>query len=472
MKKSPFRSPRGVALIVAAALFMIFLDGTILVTSFPQMARTFGVSAVAMNSAVTAYLLAVAAFMPLSGWISDRFGAKRVFAAAVALFTLASVGCAVAPSFTLFLVARVLQGVAGALIMPIGRAISVQKVQKQEIMQATALITWPALIAPVLGPVLGGAISTWLDWRWNFLLNAPIGLLGVMLILAFIPDDRERLRRPLDIVGGVLTSTALILLIYALERLGAPGQAINSAVLLAIALALGLAAYVWLGRASHPILDLRPLRLTSFCVSTVDAGALQRVAINATPFLLPLMLQETWALNPWQAGLVLFAYFCGNLGMKSVTTPLLRRFGFRRVLVGNGLVVAGSVAACGLLVARTPLPVTAAVVLLAGAARSLQMTALNTLGLAETPGEQRAAAALLSSMGQQVAMALGVAAGAQLLHLAANLRGQATLSAGDFRFAFLAIGGIGLLGVALTFRLHPDAGWEVSGQAQRRRAAP
>lgn len=292
-------------------------------------------------------------------------------------------------------------------------------------------------------------------------------MLGVLLSLAFIPDNHERLARPLDIVGGVLTSTALILLIYALERLGAPDQAVHSAVLLVIALVLGFAAYVWLRQASHPILDLRPLRLTSFCVSTMDAGALQRVAISATPFLLPLMLQETWALNPLQAGLVLLAYFCGNLGMKSVATPLLRRFGFKSVLVGNGLVVAGSVAACGLLAARTPLAVTVAVVVLAGAARSLQMTALNTLGFAEAPGEQRAAAALLSTIGQQVAMALGVAAGAQLLHLA-NQHGQAKLSAADFRFAFLAVAVIGLLGVVLTLRLHPDAGWEVSGQAQRR----
>lgn len=467
MKQSPFRGPRGVALIVASALFMIFLDGTILVTSFPQMARAFGVSPVTMNNSVTAYLLAVAAFMPLSGWIADRFGAKRVFAAAVALFTLASIGCAIAPSFTYFLVARALQGVAGALIMPIGRAITVQKVQKQEIMQATALITWPALIAPVVGPVVGGAISTWLDWRWNFMLNLPIGLIGFGLVLAYIPNDREPLRRPLDITGGVLTSSALILLLYALERLSAPGQAIRSAALLATSLALGLGAYLWLRRARHPILDLRPFRLTSFRVSTLDAGALQRVAISATPFLLPLMLQETWALNPLQAGMVLFAYFCGNLGMKSVTTPLLRRFGFKSVLVGNGIVVAGSVAACGLLAARTPILVTAAVVLLAGAARSLQMTALNTLSFAEIPGEQRAAVALLSSMGQQVAMALGVAVGAQLLHVAAGLGGDAALSGGDFRFAFLVIGAIGLVGAALTLRLHPDAGWEVSGQARK-----
>lgn len=454
---------RGVALIVASSLFMINLDTAIMNTSLPQMARSFGVTSVQVNTGITAYLLAVAALVPLSGWIADRYGAKRVFAAAIAIFTLASIGCGAATSLWSFILARIVQGMGGALMMPIGRTIVLRKAEKQEIMQATALITWPALIAPVVGPVLGGAITTWLNWRWNFLLNVPLGLVGILLVLTYVPDHREPQSRPLDLVGCGLSSAALFLLIYALERLAQPGEAASALALLAIALALGGLAIAWLRRAAQPLLDLTPFTLVTFRVANLDVGTLQRIAMSATPFLLPLMLQLVWRLTPFQAGLIVLIYFAGNLGMKSVTTPLLRRFGFRSVLAANGLMVALTVAACGFLTPSVPLAASAVVVLAAGAARSLQFTALNTLAFADMPPNQRSMASTLSSMSQQVATALGVAMAAVLLHLSQTLRVDGGLGQSDFRAAFVSVGVCALLGALLTLRLRRDAGSDVSG---------
>jgi EmrB/QacA subfamily drug resistance transporter len=457
---------RGVALIVASALFLINLDGSIMTTSLPQMARSFGVSSVDVSAGVAAYLLAVAAFIPLSGWIADRYGAKRVFAGAIVLFTLASIACGAASSLGEFILARVAQGLGGALMMPVGRMIVLRRAEKHEIMQATALITWPALIAPVLGPVLGGAITTYADWRWNFLLNAPLGIVGLLLVLAYVPDDREADRRPLDLLGGVLTSTALFLLIYALEQLARPAAGAAGAWTLIAALVTGLGAVSWLRRAKHPLIDLRPFGYGTFRATTLDAGALHRLAISATPFLLPLMLQDIWSLSPFQAGLVIFVYFGANLAMKTITTPLLRLAGFKRVLVVNGLIGAVCVGACGFLSASTPIALTCVVVFLAGASRSLQMTALNTLSFADLPGELRSSGATLSTMMQQLAMAVGIAAAALFLQLSQSLHGSLALSASDFRWAFVAVAACALVGTLLLFRMDRDAGWEVSGQAR------
>ncbi|HEY3797847.1 MAG TPA: MFS transporter [Caulobacteraceae bacterium] len=458
---------QGVALIVAAAFFMQNLDSAIINTSLPQMARSFGVPTVDVSLGVTAYILAVAAFVPLSGWISDRFGAKRVFAAAIVVFTLASVACAAANGLWAFVAARLAQGLGGALMTPVGRVVVLRTAAKHELLQATALITWPALIAPVIAPVLGGAITTWFDWRWNFLLNLPLGLAGVALVLAFVPDQREDTRRPLDLPGAVLTSASLILMIYSLEQFSRGTGWLLAAALLAAGAALGVGALAWFKKTPHPLLDTGALAIKTFAISTLDAGTFVRVAISSTPFMLPLMLQVIWKLNPLQAGGVVLVYFLGNLAMKTVTTPTLRRWGFRTVLAVNGLLVAISIVACGFLTARTGIWVTDAVMFFAGATRSMQFTALNTLSFADIPAEHRTSSSTLSSMMQQVSMALGVAAAALGLHLAEASRGANTLSASDFQIAFFAAGACALIGAMLMLRLHPDAGHEVSGRAPK-----
>lgn len=455
---------QGVALIVAAAFFMQNLDGAIINTSLPQMARSFAVGSVDINIGITAYILAVAAFVPLSGWISDRYGAKRVFAGAIVVFTLASALCAGASHLWEFVLARILQGLGGALMTPVGRIVVLRSAAKHELLQATALITWPALIAPVVAPVLGGAITTFINWRWNFLLNLPLGALGVALVLAYVPDHREATRKPLDLVGCMLTSGALILLIYSLEQFSR-GQDWTVAVgLLGAGVAFTVLSLVWFRRIAHPLLDMAPFRLRTFTVSTLDAGTFFRVAISATPFLLPLMLQVVWKLNPLQAGGVVLVYFFGNLAMKTVTTPLLRRFGFRTVMSVNGLLVAASVAACGFLGASTSIVITDIAMFVAGATRSMQFTALNTLTFADVTAEQRASSSTLSAMMQQVGAAMGVAAAALFLHLSQSGRGAVQLSGADFRFAFIACGVCALIGALLMLRLAPDDGDEVSGR--------
>jgi EmrB/QacA subfamily drug resistance transporter len=454
---------RGVALIVSAAFFIQNLDGAIINTSLPQMARSFAVGTVDVNIGLTAYILAVAAFVPLSGWVADRFGAKRVFAAAIVVFTLASALCGSAPTLWTFVGARILQGMGGALMTPVGRMVVLKSAAKHELMDATSLIVWPALIAPVVAPILGGAITTYADWRWNFFLNLPLGAIGVALVLAFVPDMREPKRRPLDLVGAVLTSAALILLIYALDQISHGDGWLPALATLAAGAAIGAATLVWFRRTPHPLLDLSPFRLRTFAVASLDAGTLFRVAISSTPFLLPLMLQVIWKLTPLQAGGIVFVYFLGNLAMKAVTTPLLRRFGFRTVLAANGLLVAGSIGACGFLQPQAP-ALTDIVMFVAGATRSMQFTALNTLTFADVGDVHRSASSTLSSMMQQVGLALGVATAALLLRFAQGSHGGKALSGGDFQVAFIGCAACAVVAVVLTLRLAHDAGDEVSGR--------
>ncbi len=461
-----------VALIVAMALFMTFLDATIILTSLPQISASFSVTPVEMNLAVTAYLLTMAAFVPLSGWASERFGAKRVFAAAIAAFAAASMVCALAPTLQIFVAGRVMQGLGGAMIVPVGRLIALRRAEGQEIVHATALISWPALIAPVAGPVLGGAITTTLDWRWNFYINAPLGLIAILLVFLIVPDFREQASRKLDFVGAIATGGSLGMLIFALDRMAQPDTEMGVLWLLLFAVAAACSALLWFRISRNPLLDLTLFRLQTFGVSTRDAGFLQLVAISATPFLIPLMLQQVWMLSAFEAGLYLMAYFSGNLVMKTITTPILRWFGFRNVIVGNGMFLAGSIAACGTLAPGDSTLVIVVLLFLAGAARSLQMTTLNTLAFAEVSGPRRSSAATLATMMQQLSFALGTAMAALCLKGLMQWRGGNSLGLTDFRDTFFLLGAVALLGTMAALRLGVEAGRDVSGHLGSKRLPP
>lgn len=463
-------SVRTVAMVAAAALFMIFLDATIIITSLPQMAESFGVTPVEMNLAITSYLLGMAAFVPVSGWLAVKFGAKRIFALAIVLFTLASLACALAPTLPLFVAGRVAQGIGGAMIVPIGRLIALRQAEGQDIVHATAFIAWPALIAPVAGPALGGAITSAFDWRWNFYINAPLGLITLALVLALVPDFREKLRARLDWRGAIATGAALGLMIFALDRLASPDADRFAVVLLGVAITIGIGALLWFRRSDNRLLDLTLFRLPTFGVASRDAGFLQLVAISATPFLIPLLLQEVWSLEPYEAGLYLIAYFGGNLGMKTITTPIMRWLGFRRIIAGNGLIVAASIASCGLLAPDMPTAAVVTLLVVAGAARSLQMTALNTLAFAEVPGPRRPSASTLSTMMQQLSFALGTALAALFLQLSLRWTGGSALATSDFRTAFVAFAALALAGTFAAIRLDPDAGSDVSGHRRSSRS--
>ncbi|MEV4469676.1 MFS transporter [Nonomuraea sp. NPDC049504] len=463
------RAPLRVALIVAMAWFMQNLDTTIINTSLPQMAETFGVDAVSVNIGITAYVVAGAAFIPLGGWLSDRYGAKRIFAIAIVVFGLASIACAACTALWQFVLARVVQGAGGALMVPVGRIIVLKNAGKQDLMRATALITWPALLAPVIAPVLGGALTTWYGWEWIFLLNAPLALAGTVLVLAYVPSVRDSEPKPLDRVGTVLIVTSLSLTIYGLSELAQPSLIGLDLALPAVGLLVGVGAVRWFRRAAYPLVGLGPLRVPTFAAASLHAGNLIRLAISATPFLLPLMLQEAWGLTPLEAGQLVLVYFLGNLVIKVITTPLMRWLGFRTVLVCNGIGVGLSIAAFGLLDARTGFVVGAAVAFVAGATRSIEFTGINTLSFADIGSADRASASTLFSMTQQISVALGVAVAAIALQVA---HGPAAtpLTQSDFSLAFYVSGAIALAGALLMLLLRPDAGHEVTGHRPRRDA--
>jgi EmrB/QacA subfamily drug resistance transporter len=458
---------RRVALIVAAAFFMQNLDGAIINTSLPQMARAFAVRPADLSIGITSYVLATAAFVPLSGWLAERLGARRVFAAAIVVFTLASFACGCAQDLWSFVAARALQGVGGALMTPVGRMVVLKSAEKSDLLAATALITWPALIAPVVGPALGGFITTYVDWRWNFFLNVPLGAAGVALAIAFIPDSRDEGRGRFDVLGFVLTSASLIALLAGLEGVTQGRALALSAGAVLVGLAIGTLAIRHLRAHAQPLLELSSLKVRTFAISTLDAGNVFRLTIAAAPFLLPLMFQVAFGLSAWGAGLYVLAYFAGNLLMKTVTTPVLRWFGFRRVLIVNGALAGLCMIACGFLTPATPTLALIAVLLAAGLTRSMQFTSLATLAFADIEPHQRGSSSTLSSMMQQLSVALGVATAAILLNFSQSMRAATHLALVDFRFAFVVVGVTALLASALFLRLAHDAGAEVSGHAQR-----
>ena len=460
------RQSRRVALIVAVAFFMQLLDSTIISTSLPQMGQSFGVAAVAMSIGITAYMLTMAVFVPLSAWLADRFGARNIFLVAIALFTLASIACGFSQSLTEFVAARIVQGLGSALMTPVGRILVLRNAEKSELLNATALITWPALFAPVVGPVLGGFITTYLSWHWNFFINAPLGLAGLALVARFVPGDRESEAKPFDWPGFFLTSLGLAVMLYGLERLAHPEDGLLPTIAsIGIGIVIGWFAVRHLLRTQHPLLDLSAFKVLTFAISTLAAGTVFRVAINATPFLLPLLFQVGFGLRPVDAGLLVLAYFLGNLGMKTVTTPTLRCFGFRTVMVVNGAIASLAIMACGVISPQTPLALTVALMLVAGLTRSMQFTALNTLAFADIGAPQRSSAATLSSMLQQMAMLFGVAIAAAILNLSQIVRGEAVPDLADFRITFVAIGLLGLAAAMRFLVLPANAGTEVSGHS-------
>jgi EmrB/QacA subfamily drug resistance transporter len=458
---------RNIALVVAAALFAQFLDGVIIVTALPQMARDFHVATLDMSIGVTIYLLAVTIGIPVAAWLADTFGAKRVFLASVVAFTLASLACGFSQNLEQFVVARALQGAGGAVLFPIGRILVLRSAQKSEIVSAIGLTIWPALFAPVLGPALGGFLTEYASWHWNFWINIPIGVVNCALILWIVPPDREFRRRPFDTVGFVLCGVTLASMLYGFDALvESTLPVVAAAALLVLAAATGTMAVFWLLRREHPLIDLRTLRIVTFGATDLRAGVLIRIGINAAPFLLPLMFQIGFGLDAFQAGALVVAYFLGNLVMKSVTTPILRRFGFRSVLVVNGCLAGLFTAACAWLAPATPYPIIVLVLFFAGATRSMQFTALATLAFADVDAHQRGSATTISSMSQQLSTVLGVAIAAGCVNLAQLWRGAATPGLDDFHVGLALMGALVGFSSLYFLVLAANSGAEVSGHRQ------
>jgi len=452
--------------IVGCALFMQMLDATVVATALPAMAEALGTTPVRMNIAITSYLLAVAMFVPLSGWAADRFGPRRVFITAILLFTLSSAACALAGNVPELIAARLVQGLAGAMMVPVGRVILLRSVPKNELVQAMSFLSIPALLGPVVGPPLGGFLVTYASWHWIFLINLPIGVLGLVLVYRFIPTiPGLSPRPPMDWLGFALTSLSLASIVFTFEAVGhqlLPPLA--SAGLLAFGVGCAV-AYRWHARRTpHPIVDLSLLRIPTFAIASLG-GNLCRFAIGATPFLLVMLLQVGFGLSPLAAGMITFVSAVGALLMKTVAVPVLRRFGFRRILLGNAIITGVSIAVCALFTPTTPYWVMLLVLLLGGFFRSLQLTAVNTLTYADIAQESMSRASGLAAMAQQVGISLGVGVAAISINLSMAARGAQTLAISDVAVGFVVVGILVSLSALSFRRLDPDAGAEVSGRA-------
>ncbi|WP_053748898.1 MFS transporter [Streptomyces sp. MMG1533] len=463
---------RGLALLVAGAFFMENLDGTIISTAAPDMAASFGVRPADIGVAMTAYFVALAVFIPVSGWAADRYGARRVFVWAIAVFTLASALCAAAGGLPELVAMRVAQGIGGAMMVPVGRLAVLRSTRKTDLLRAIAWLTWPGLLAPVLAPALGGLFTTYASWHWIFLVNVPLGVLALPLALRLVPDLRRADRPRLDWAGFGLGGAGLAGVVLGLERFGAAPAAWGAgASWFAAGAALCLLTVRHLRRTRGPLLDLDALKVDTFRVSNAG-GALFRAAITAVPFLLPLMFQGAFGWSAATAGLVLIAVFAGNVAVKPLTSPLLRRFGFRAVLLVNGVATAATFVLCGLLGPHTPMAVVVSVLFVSGVCRSVSLSAYATIGFADIEPDRTSGANALSSTVQQLAAGLGVAFGALALHAAgpvAPLLGLAGPAA-PYRVAFALLALLPLATVAEAARLRRDAGAVVTGAAPASRA--
>ena len=466
---SSHRTRRLVTIIVAAVFFMEMLDSTVIVTALPQMGLTFAVSPLDVNLGITAYLLALAVFIPISGWIADRFGARTVFCAAIAIFTLASFLCGISKSLRGFAAARLLQGAGGAAMFPVGRLIVLRMTDKKDLMRVMGAIIWPGLAAPVVGPPLGGFLVTHFSWPWIFFVNLPLGAVAIA-VAAAVPNTRQAASRTLDIVGFMLTGAAAVLTVFGADTLGnTDGSPVKSAAFVLTGILIGFFAFRHLKRHPHPILDLRSLRLPTYSVGILG-GSVSRMTVNAVPFLLPLMFQLSFGLDAYVSGLLVLCVFAGNLAMKLVTSPIIRRFGFRNVLVVNGGLVAISLCCCGLLRPSTPLPVVVFILFAGGAFRSLQFTAFSTLQFADVPPDELTAANTLSATVTQLAFGAGIVVAAVVLNGCRYLRGNhsALPQLGDFQNTFFVIAALALLSIVDCYLLERSSGQAISGHRSDR----
>ncbi len=426
---------RNIALLVAGTFFMENLDGTILTTAAPSIGRSLAVPSVAVGITITAYLLTLAVLIPLSGWITRRLGSRRIFLAAIAIFTLASVLCALSTSLPELTIMRVLQGIGGAMMVPVGRLAVLRVTDRADLIRAIALLTWPALVAPIVAPLAGGIITTYFTWHWIFLINVPLGIVAFFAALRIIPTEERESPPRLDWLGLVLTCTGLGSLVYLGSLLAErdPGMILTIGWAVVGFGLVGLAIAHQL-RAPHPLLDLRALRIETFRLSHAG-GSLFRLTVNAVPFLLPLLFQDVFGYSPLLSGALVLFVFVGNLAIKPATTSLLRRFGFPAVIVAASAAAALSMALMALLSSSTPLWVVIVLLTASGVARSTGFTAYNTIAFADVERVEMTDANTLASTLQQLAAGFGVAVGAVALRLGDSFGS----GSGAFGFAFAVL---------------------------------
>ncbi|MEI9926941.1 MAG: MFS transporter [Sphingomonas sp.] len=449
-------------MIIGTALFMQTLDSTVISNALPAMAKTLHQDPVTLNLAITAYLLGVAIFLPLSAWLADGFGAKRIFLLAIAGFAASSLLCGVARDLPTLVAARMLQGAAGAMMTPVGRLLLLRNVPKSGLVQAMAWLTMPALLGPILGPPIGGFIVTFLSWRWIFLINLPIGMAGIVLTRIFIPEVREGAPDRFDLRGFVLSGGALAGLIYGFDSFGGGMLSLPATVVLLVGGSCCAALYVLHARHTpHAVFDLALFRLRTFSASTFG-GLFSRLLIGASPFLLALLLQVGFGLSAFGAGLLTFAGAVGALLMKVTARPIISRFGFRRILIVNALIMGAISASYALFQASTPHWLLVAVLLIGGFFRSLQFTAVNALTFADVPARSMSRASSAATVFQQLAQSLGIGIAAVLVRQISQWHGRVAPISADIAPVFAIVAALSLIAVVFYARLSRDAGAEIS----------
>jgi len=451
-------------LIVGCALFMEMLDATIISTALPAIAHSMHEDPIRLNLAITSYLLSLAVFIPISGWVADRFGARTVFRSAIIIFTIGSILCGISHSLQQLVAARIAQGFGGAMMMPVGRLIVLKTVRKSELVTAMSYLTVPAILGPVVGPPLGGFIVTYYAWRWIFFINVPIGIIGFMLVTMFIENVREAEVFPLDFRGFLMTGLGLAGLVFGFEMLGR--GILPPSIVMTILTGGGICSALYVmhaRRIKYPIIDLKLIKIPTFAMATIGGG-LFRMGIGALPFLLAMLLQLVFGLSPFASGMLTFTSAAGALFMKITAVPVIRRFGFRTVLIGNGIIASLILMSYSLFRPTTPHLVIIIALLSGGFLRSLQFTALGTLAYADVPSALMSNASSLASMAQQLFLSLGVAIAALLLHLSLGGRPVSSLASHDFTLPFVVVGVLAMLSSLLFLPLDHDAGEEVSGR--------
>ncbi|HET7679437.1 MAG TPA: DHA2 family efflux MFS transporter permease subunit [Xanthobacteraceae bacterium] len=463
---------RLISLIVAVALFMENMDSTVIATALPAIAADIGSNPLALKLAITSYLLSLAIFIPASGWVADRFGTRTVFRAAITVFVLGSIACAMSNSLVDFVAARMLQGVGGAMMTPVGRLILLRSIDRRALLNAMAWVTMPALIGPMVGPPIGGFITTYASWHWIFIINVPIGILGIVLVTLYVDEIRAEKQERFDFVGMALAGLGLGGVAFGLSVAGLDLLPLTPVLVLTAAGAVFLVLYVrHAKRHPAPVLDLSLLSIPTFR-ATVTGGFLFRLGIGAWPFLMPLMLQLGLKMNPFQSGLITFAGSFGALLMKPVIAPLLKNFGFKNILVPNAVISGALLAACAIFTETTPITAMFLILVVGGFFRSLEFTSINTLAYADVPSQRMSTATSLVSVLQQVSISCGVAVGALLVEITNRFNDSGTLTTDDFRPAFLIVGAISASAVFIFMGLHKDAGAEMANRKSSSSVTP
>lgn len=458
---------RAIPLILAVALFMEQMDSTVIATSLPAIAADIGVGPITLKLALTSYMVALAIFIPVSGWMADRFGAKRVFRLAIAVFVIGSIFCAISSSLTQFVLSRFLQGMGGAMMTPVGRLVLLRTTKRSDLVSALALLTIPGLIGPLTGPPVGGFITTWFSWHWIFLINVPIGIVGIWLSGIFLPDIEAENPPALDVRGFCLSAFAAAGVVFGLSVVSLPALPPAAGIAFTIFGIISGILYVRHAR-SHPapVLDLAIFRNDTFRAAALG-GTLFRISTGAIPFLMPLMLQLSFGLNPFQSGLITFSGAIGAISTKFIARRVFALTGFRATLLGAGVIAACTTMANGFFTPETPWLVIMGFLVASGFARSFFFTGVNALSYADIEDRQASQATSMASVLQQISLALGVAMAAAILEAGASMSdGHPSLS--DFHMAFFVVSALSLVALVPLLRLDRDAGSDVSGHRRIR----